>query len=152
MVMTFLDGDGFIFPGALAIAESENKESWSWFLSNVRTAFHIEDGGQGLVFLTDREKGIDAAIKTIIPSACHSFCVYHMEKNVKVTFQTTPNGLLFDAAYAVTQESFEEAIGKMRLLHSGAAEYVEKIDKKSGPGRYSQHVASGMLLLTSRSR
>ena len=58
LVLTILDGNGQIIPGSLGIAESENVHTWKWFLFLVKTAFHIEDDGRGLVFLTDREKDL----------------------------------------------------------------------------------------------
>ena len=64
----------------------------------VKTAFHIEDDGRGLVFLSEREKGLDDGLKELFPNAAHSFCVYHVEKNVKVRYKTTVEGLLFTAA------------------------------------------------------
>ena len=60
--MTALDGNGQIFPIALGVAESENTSTWTWFITLVKSALHIQDDGQGLVFLSDREKGIEAAL------------------------------------------------------------------------------------------
>ena len=79
LVMTILDGNGQVFPGALAVTESENVQTWRWFLELVKTAFALGDG-YGVVFLSDREKGIDIALNELLPNASHSFCVYHMMK------------------------------------------------------------------------
>ena len=49
LVMTVLDGNGQVFPGAVAIAESENPDTWTWFLFLVQTAFQIGNG-DGIVF------------------------------------------------------------------------------------------------------
>ena len=84
--MTILDGNGQVFPGAVGVAESENVETWTWFLTIVRTAFGLEEG-IGVVFLSDREKGIGKAIRRLFPRASHAFCVYRIEKNVKMTFK-----------------------------------------------------------------
>ena len=99
LVMTILDGNGQVFPGAVAIAESENTETWTWFLSRVKRAFPV-DNGHGLVVLSDREKGIDAAVTRLFTQASHSYCVYHIQKNVKVHFRTSLGGLLFTASRA----------------------------------------------------
>ena len=48
LVMTVLDGNGQVFPGALGIAESENVETWAWFLDLMKQAFRIEDNGKGI--------------------------------------------------------------------------------------------------------
>ena len=84
LVMTLLDGNGNVFIAALGIAESENSSSWEWFLAQVKTAFNIEDD-HGLVFLSDREKGIDGGVRHVFPRANHSLCVYHIEKKPEET-------------------------------------------------------------------
>ena len=58
LVATVLDGNGNIFPAAIGIAESENRDTWSWFLVLLRDALHVENDGDGLVVISDREKGI----------------------------------------------------------------------------------------------
>ena len=42
LVMTVLDGNISIFPIALGIAESENVDTWTWFLIHVKDSFHFE--------------------------------------------------------------------------------------------------------------
>ena len=79
LVLTVLDGDGRVFPGVLGVAESENGDTWSWFIQQVRVALNIGDG-HGVVVLSDREKGIDKAVSDFLPRACHSFCVFHIKK------------------------------------------------------------------------
>ena len=116
------------FPAALGIAESENEATWTWFVENVRNAFGIDDGGNGLVFISDREKGIDIAIRRLVPNASHAYCVYHIQKNVKVKFKTTLDGLLFAAANAFDVKSFREIIEKIKALNHEAGKYVESID------------------------
>ena len=84
LVATVLDGNGNVFPAAIGIAESENEHTWSWFLFTLRSALQIADEGDGLVFLSDREKGIEIALQQLFPRAFHSFCVFHIQKNVKL--------------------------------------------------------------------
>ena len=127
LVMTAIDGNGQIYPCAIAIAEGENQTTWTWFLSLVKTAFRVGDG-TGLVFLSDREKGIENGVADLFPGALHSFCVYHMQKNVKVKFKTALNGLLFRAATAANEREFLGAIDEMRTLHGAATRYVERIN------------------------
>ena len=47
-----------------------------------------------LVILSDREKGLCTAITEILPFAYHSYCVYHIEKNIKVAFSADTAGLI----------------------------------------------------------
>ena len=103
LVLTVLDGNGNIFPAAIGFTEGENKETWSWFLSAVRTGLGIVDGGDGIVILSDREKGIKKAVKRLLPHAAHSYCVFHIQKNEKLHYKTALDGLLFKAAKAPTK-------------------------------------------------
>ena len=78
LVMTVLDGNGSIFPAAVGIAESENSAIWSWFLRLVQAALHIFNGGEGIVLMSDREKGIENSLREVSPepftvSVCSTF-------------------------------------------------------------------------------
>ena len=42
LVLTVLDGNGNVFPAAIGIVEGENKKTWTWFLSAVRSGLGIE--------------------------------------------------------------------------------------------------------------
>ena len=128
LVLTVLDGDGHVFPAAIGIAESENQETWRWFVCLVRQALRIEDGGIGIVVLSDREKGIDIAVREYLPCARHAFCVYHIQKNVKMAFKTSLEGLLFKAAKLTSVKEFKETIEEMKKIDIDAGEYIEKID------------------------
>ena len=148
LVMTVLDGNGQVFPAALGIAESENTQTWTWFLLLVKTAFNIANGA-GVVFLSDREKGIDVAVKRLFPEAAHAFCVYHIQKNVKVKFQTALNGLLFTATKATCENDFNDVVDKMKALHHRAGHYVSNIKPQRWaraffPGRRFGHVISNI--------
>ena len=73
LVLTVLDGNGSVFSAGIGIAESENEDTWKWFLLLVRNALHINDEGDGIVAMSDREKGIENALKDVLPRASHSF-------------------------------------------------------------------------------
>ena len=72
LVMTALEGGGQIFPVAVGIAEIESGETWGWFLQQVRSALNVGDG-EGLVVLSDREKGIQKALSEFLPQATQGF-------------------------------------------------------------------------------
>ena len=147
LVATVLDGNGNVFPGAIGIAESENEDTWSWFIVLLRSALHFEEGNV-LVVISDREKGIKKTVK-FLPSAHHSYCVFHIQKNVKTKFKTCLNGLLFKAAKAANEADFLAAIDEMKSIHGTAAEYVERIKphkwaRSHFPVRRFGHVTSNM--------
>ena len=148
LVMTVLDGNGQVFPSSVAIVESENKTTWSWFLSLVKSSFHIGNG-ENVVFLSDREKGIDHAVSEFFPAAAHSHCMYHIQNNVKINFHTDLNRMLFQAAKAVNAVEFNDVMQRICRFNEGAADYIKKIDEKRWaraffPYRRCGHVTSNI--------
>ena len=127
LLMTILDGNGSIFPVAVGVAESENADTWLWFLGLVKTALQIVDDGEGVVFLSDREKGIDSSLAIVFPRSAHSFCTFHIQKNVKQHYHTTLGGLLFRAANAGSAKDFTDTIAQMRRINPEATAYIEGI-------------------------
>ena len=78
--MTILDGNGNVFRHTLGLAESENVDTWSWFISLVSSAIHDETG-RSIVVLSDRERGIELALTQFWPQAHHGFSAFHIQKN-----------------------------------------------------------------------
>ena len=148
LVMTMMEGNGQVFPAAIAIVESENASTWRWFVQLMRDAFGMGEG-EGVVALTDREKGIELALSELLPRAVHGRCVFHIQKNVVTRFNTNLNGLLWKAANAPNKKAFRAAIKEMKAINPAAGEYVEGIDKKIWarayfPVRRFGHVTSNM--------
>ena len=115
----------------------------------VQSALHIINGGLGIVFISDREKGIEASLREVSPRSAHGFCVFHIQKNVKKHFQTSLEGLLFKAAKAPTVFEFNEQMALMRALHHEAGAYVTAIDNTKWaraffPVRRLGHVTSNI--------
>ncbi|KAK1305905.1 hypothetical protein QJS10_CPA10g01385 [Acorus calamus] len=77
---TTMDGNSGLFVVAFAIVEGENGNSWFWFLNCLHEAIGAV---QELVFMSDRGKGIDDAVKQVFPNAEHRACVRHLYKNFK---------------------------------------------------------------------
>ena len=105
--------------------------------------------GDGIVFLSDREKGIDLAVKALFPNAAHAFCVYHNQKNVKAKHYTTLDGLFFKAANAESDVEFYAIIDRMKALHRKAGLYVENLEEERWaraffPARRYGHVTSNI--------
>ena len=49
--MSVLDGNGQIFPLAVAVAEGENEDAWMWFLALVCSALNIDNDNGALGWL-----------------------------------------------------------------------------------------------------
>ncbi|KAK2645297.1 hypothetical protein Ddye_020492 [Dipteronia dyeriana] len=63
-----LDADSGIFPIAYAVCETECKDSWEWFLKLLHEALNWDDNKR-VCFMSDRQKGILAALKSEWPTS-----------------------------------------------------------------------------------
>lgn len=154
LVMTVLDGNGNIFPCAIGLAESENSDTWSWFVSLVASALDNDNGG-GVVGLSDREKGIERALGIFWPQAQHAFCAFHIQKNLKKHFNTALEGLVFAAARATSPGDYHRVIAMMKDLDVRAGEYIASIDPAKWcraffPARRFGHITSNIAESTNR--
>ena len=72
LVATAIDGNGNLFPVAVGTVEQERVASLTLFIQRLRTALHLGNGN-GVVVLSDMEKGIDNAITSLLHSGSHGF-------------------------------------------------------------------------------
>ncbi|XP_074335918.1 uncharacterized protein LOC141673051 [Apium graveolens] len=70
------DGNNCIMPIAMAVVESENYDSWKWFLELLIVDLDLEDGHRKTL-ISDQQKGLDKAIKELLPQVEHRFCTRH---------------------------------------------------------------------------
>ena len=129
LVATVLDGNSNIFPACIGIAEGESSDSWTWFLRNVRISLGLGDG-DGVVVLSDMEKGLERALTDVLPKALHGLCLFHIEKNFVKKFKSNMNGVLWKAAKCTTQEEFRECIDELEAANPAAANYIRLIEPK----------------------
>ena len=66
----------------------------------------------------------------VFPRAKHSYCAYHIEKNLKRNHHTRLKGLVFKAAKATTPREFEETLQEMKTLNAEAGNYIKGIEKE----------------------
>ncbi|XP_026431564.1 uncharacterized protein LOC113328768 [Papaver somniferum] len=116
MVACGKTGNQEIYPVAFGIVDSENCDSWGWFLTNLKGIIH-ED--RPLTIISDRGIGLLKHVPVVFPKAFNSYCLYHMKGNIPVpkgkSRQTTVK--LFEECYtALTKEKFYAAAKSMSIL------------------------------------
>ncbi|CAM6114845.1 unnamed protein product [Calypogeia fissa] len=82
---TAIDGNSNIVILCYAVAPTETKESWVWFLRLMRKSLHgIDDSWIPLI--SDRAKGLLPAVEEVFPGKIHAYFSVHLRGNVKVKF------------------------------------------------------------------
>nr|CAD1817297.1 unnamed protein product [Ananas comosus var. bracteatus] len=121
---TSIDGNKSIFLVAFGVVESENSNSWEWFLHGLKAAI---GESEGLVFSSDRQKGLDEAVQVVYPRVEYKECMRHLYGNFKTKFRgDCYRDNLWAAAKAYTPYVYETSIAKMYEANLMAIEYLRQ--------------------------
>src|SRR5437667_9832868 len=107
---TATDANGSLFPLAYAIVAVENDNNWFWFATILHDVIHMHSPAflvpRGLVFISDRQKGLLEAIELLFPSSPNGYCLRHLYENMHKKYKNPQlRERLYDAARAVTDSS-----------------------------------------------
>lgn len=136
------DANSQLFPLAFAIVESENGESWKWFMKCIR---HLVTQREGLCVISDRHAGILQTMNEVNsgweePRAHHRFCTRHLASNVNTQFKNAYVKNLFGkAADARQRKKFDYYLGRIGELNVEAHKYLMDISSH----RWSIHHDGG---------
>lgn len=114
------DANFQVYPLAYAVVDSENKESWTWFLKKLE---RILGDSPKLTIISDRHKAIVLAIKTAYPLAVHIACIVHFSQNVASEFSIKG---LYKLVTAYRLQNFTPIFNKIRSQSAACARYLEK--------------------------
>lgn len=76
------DGNNQMYPIAFSVVESENTDSWRWFIELLGEDLNIGDG-YGFTIISDQQKGLEIAIKEYMPHSGHRYCTRHLYSNFR---------------------------------------------------------------------
>ena len=113
--------------------ESENKESWSWFLQQLKAAI----SGLSITFeatlMLDQDKGLQAADSELDFFNC-AWCMWHIQQNIKNHFEGLSGELaskLFGTLILASDETrYNFIFNEIRKASSDAADYIKKISRE----------------------
>lgn len=124
-----IDANNNVLPLAWALVPTENEAYQTWFCEELQTSF---PGIQeiGYVFISDREKGLAAALSTIFPFGCHAYCCQHIADNVQSNYRIRAKALFWPCAQAKTCAAYEAVLAELLKLSLSTGEYVDSIPYK----------------------
>ncbi|XP_024015919.1 uncharacterized protein LOC112089175 [Eutrema salsugineum] len=76
------DVENRIYPIAWAVVRGENKDSWEWFIKKLKADLDL-GVGDGVTFISDRQKRLKVALATVFSNAEHRNCAKHVYRNWK---------------------------------------------------------------------
>jgi hypothetical protein len=82
MIVCGIDANDNVLPLSWALVPTENEEWWTWFLTFLATHFSVMNE-ENCIFISDRDKGIAAAISSQFPIALPAHCCQHIADNVQ---------------------------------------------------------------------
>ena len=132
-----IDSNGQTTILAWAIVESENVESWKYFLSHLNLAMP-DVFGEPLIIISDRDKGLDAV--KLPDNLLHVICCQHLKINALTGRGGPPlNKYFWNIVKAPTEEKFTYHMNQLRQMSALASAYLEKID----PAIYAEAYVPG---------
>jgi transposase-like protein len=80
-----------------------------------------------VVFISDRNKGIAAAVQFVFPESTPAYCCQHIADNIQAKFGNRYRPMFWRIARAKFKKLFYEALKVLEEENKRAAEYVENI-------------------------
>ena len=123
------DGDNQLYLIAFSYVPVENTANWTWFCRHLQEAF-IRSGinSRELSFISDREKGLLNAVHTVFPSSQHTFCVFHIQKNLGILKTEIEKALFMRLVYANSEEEYHHTMETIRRHDEELSEKIEAIE------------------------
>ncbi|KAH9778368.1 SWIM-type domain-containing protein [Citrus sinensis] len=122
-----VDANYGIYPLAMCVVETENTESWVYFMEKLYDQVGCNDG-EGLCFMSDRQKGILNALDRVFPRAMRRYCCRHVYANFKLKF---PRILLRNEFWAAcrsgNQVEFNNHMAKINSISHAAHRWLLQI-------------------------
>lgn len=121
------DANDQIFPLAFGIGDSENGESWDYFLKQLGESYGERDG---LWIVLDRHKSIHKKAAKWHPNVTLGYCNYHWTLNLKSRFPSVARALTKDfrgAWQAYTVADLDYHLTELDKILGEIRKYLEKV-------------------------
>ena len=82
MIAVGIDANDNVLVLLQALVPTENNEWWTWYCMFLKDCFPAIDN-QGVVFISDRDKGLAALVYMVFLNATLAYCCQHIADNVQ---------------------------------------------------------------------
>ncbi|XP_077252421.1 uncharacterized protein LOC143891776 [Tasmannia lanceolata] len=136
LIAVGVDGNNELVQLAFGVVETENEDSWCWFLYLVKR--HVLPEGIGaLTLCSDRQKRLMQAVPKVMPIANHSYCMHHLAANLCTDFKDPLlKKLLWRAARALRESVFIDTMEKIKARSENAHNWIAAIPKEKWASFY----------------
>lgn len=124
------DGNNSILPVAMAVVETESYDSWKWFIMMLQDDLNLGNG-TGYTIISDQQKGLDKAVKELVPYVEHRNCARHIYNNLRKKHPTAAVRTAFwEASTATHPEAFKTAMKSLERASKTVAEKLNQFEPK----------------------
>ncbi|CAN1177438.1 hypothetical protein LINPERHAP2_LOCUS33098, partial [Linum perenne] len=116
LIAVGVDGNDGLFPIAYALVRIENGDNWTWFLQYLCRDLSISEDDGGWTFMSDKQKGLLNALRSVVPNTEHRCCVRHLWTNLQRTLGGTQKtkDLFWLAARSTYEAEFEKWMSQLK--------------------------------------
>ncbi|XP_077249064.1 uncharacterized protein LOC143888487 [Tasmannia lanceolata] len=127
-----MDGNNGIVLFTYAVVEKENIETWGWFLCQFRVRVCEPHRRRGITFVSDRQKGIIQAVNDVFPESYHSYCLRHIQANIKEHFKDEyVEDQFWKVGTTLREDIFRTTVANIEAANKKAYEWICKNDKEN---------------------
>ena len=140
-VASVLSGNNDVFPIGLMISSgNEDGATWTKMLRLLKQASPILSG-RSFVFISDRDKGLKAALDDVFPRNLEFSCAKHIESNVTQRFGKQCGRYVMAMAKTYSARNAANMLDLVRQIKPSAAAYIESIESGGVLWKCSQWIA-----------
>ncbi|XP_040248431.1 uncharacterized protein [Aegilops tauschii subsp. strangulata] len=126
-----VDPNDCIFPIAFGLCEVESTYSWEWFLATLKDDLNISNSSPYTI-MSDKQKGLIAAVQKVFPYAEHRHCVRHIYQNFhKIHKGDQLKNDLWAIARSTHEIAYSKNMEQMKEHSLAAYKWVEKLAPKT---------------------
>lgn len=145
-----LDSNKQIHNIAWGVFGIENEDNWEYFLEHLRDALP-EVNEATTTFVSDRQKGLQAAADKILRHSQRAFCCQHISENVKARHGgVRMQNWFWKLVKARSETEYETLLSSISETHAGCGNYLREIGRASFtriafPGARYQQLTSNIV-------